>query len=267
MKQPPAHISVFSYPVHSTVEQNDNPIPTRLIQPLKLSREFERACRECRGFSLIEVLLAMTLMSVLMYFVAPAIAPINKASQLSDALRGITTTLEQARSYAMANKTYVYVGFYESSITASADVLVSGNGKIWVGVAASKDGTKNNSPALIGTQMTPIDRLRYYERIHLTDPTTTGVAGIVSGASSLLDSTHVTGFGWPLISADKIPAFSWVVQFSPQGNAVLPSPAGNLAPYISIGLRQSNGNASSSNNTAVIQISGITGTIQIVRLE
>ncbi|XHR29780.1 MAG: Tfp pilus assembly protein FimT/FimU [Chthoniobacteraceae bacterium] len=269
--KPLALIAIFAIPAHGMPVKYQRTAFSVSMKPRQTqtwSFAFSGPRRSRRGFSLIETLLAMTVMSLLMYFMTPAIAPINKGSQLSHALGGIATTLEQARSYAMANKTYVYVGFYESDMAASGDALASGTGKVWVGVAASKDGTKNNSPTLSGAKMLPIDRLRNYEGIHLADPATTGITDIASGASSLLESTNVTGFGWPLASANKIAGFSWVIQFSPQGNAIIPSSSGGLVPYINIGLRQSNGNnASSSNNTAVIQINGITGTVQIARVE
>jgi len=96
-------------------------------------------------------------------------------------LAAATGLLEQARSYAMANHTYVWVGFEEvdASKNPSVNPQTIGTGRIAIAIVASRDGTRgyditNNSlpnPAWTnynnGVNLVPIDKLVRFENVHM----------------------------------------------------------------------------------------------------
>src|SRR5204862_2250950 len=71
-----------------------------------------RARKPC-GFTLVELIVVIALISTLMVLVAPAFTGIKGANDVTSAAYTIKEALEQARTYAMAYKTYVWIGFYE----------------------------------------------------------------------------------------------------------------------------------------------------------
>ena len=79
-----------------------------------------------------------------MVLIVPAFTSLKSAGDITDAVYGIKGLLENARTYAKANHTYVFVGFAEvdASVNSSLSPQVAGNGRVAVAVVASKDGTR-----------------------------------------------------------------------------------------------------------------------------
>ena len=134
------------------------------------------------AFTLLELLVVMAIIAILMVLVAPAFTNIKTSNDVTTAAYTISGTLEQARNYAMANNTYVYVGFYEEDTTAIAPTNATppypGKGRLLLATVASKDGTTScedpNSTAsnplpLIAVKISQMGRLRRIEGVHVTD--------------------------------------------------------------------------------------------------
>src|SRR5450432_1932355 len=85
-----------------------------------------------RAFTLIELLAVMGIMIIMLALLVPSITGIKGANDLTKAAFGVSDFLEQARSYAMANHTYVFVGLQETdgSQPDSAKPQVSGTGRL-----------------------------------------------------------------------------------------------------------------------------------------
>src|SRR6266446_7876636 len=66
-----------------------------------------------RGFTLIELLVVMAIILILMVLVAPAFTSLKSAGDVTSAAYTVKGVLDQARTYAMANNTYTWVGFFE----------------------------------------------------------------------------------------------------------------------------------------------------------
>ncbi len=67
--------------------------------------------RSQRGFSLIELMVVLALIVIIGAIAVPALNG-NSSQKFTQSLGQITGTLEQARSYAVAQNTYVWVVFY-----------------------------------------------------------------------------------------------------------------------------------------------------------
>src|SRR4029453_11556840 len=95
------------------------------------------------GFTLFELLIVVGIIGLLLVLIAPAFTTMKSGSDFTNAVYGIQGVLENARTYAKANRTYVFVGFAEvdSSVDPSVIPQVAGYGRVAVAVVASKAGT------------------------------------------------------------------------------------------------------------------------------
>src|SRR5436309_14486499 len=102
-----------------------------------------------RAFTLLEMLIVMGIMATLMVLVAPAFTNLKSAGDVTNAVYGIQGLLDNARTYAKANNTYVFVGFAEvdssvdSSVSPQITTGASPYGRVAIAVVASKDGTRH----------------------------------------------------------------------------------------------------------------------------
>src|SRR5437773_6640729 len=101
------------------------------------------------------MLVVMAIILILMVLLAPAFTSLKPAGDVTSAAYTIKGVLEQARTYAMANHTYTWVGFYEEDAsTAPTNPATAGTGRLVMSIVASKDGTivyDPSNPAKIDT--------------------------------------------------------------------------------------------------------------------
>jgi hypothetical protein len=112
----------------------------------------------------------------LMVLVVPAFTNLKSSSDITDASYTIKGVLEEARSYAKANNTYTWVGFFEEDgAIASTTPATSGNGRLVMSIVASKDGGqgfKPNSPVSATnffdiTKVSQVGKLVKIDNVHL----------------------------------------------------------------------------------------------------
>jgi prepilin-type N-terminal cleavage/methylation domain-containing protein len=227
------------------------------------------------GFTLLELLSVMGIMSVAMCLTVPSIHGIKGAGNLTTSVGSISAILTEARNEAMLRNTYVYVGFYESDAARSDTVrpAPAGQGRLWVATAATKDGTQGysttDSTSWSAANLTPGGKLQYFEDIHLATNAPFYLSKATANTVSPVGDSSATNtpFGWPLENSQSVTQFTQgVIQFTPQGTAMLP---GSSTPpeYLQIALIPTHGNSVPTNspNAAVIQIDAVTGTVRTFR--
>src|SRR5882762_6833374 len=74
------------------------------------------------GFTLLELLIVVGIIGLLMVLLAPAFTTIKGGSDVTSAAYTIKGVLDTARTYAKANNTYVWVGFYEESVSQPSTI-------------------------------------------------------------------------------------------------------------------------------------------------
>jgi prepilin-type N-terminal cleavage/methylation domain-containing protein len=124
------------------------------------------------AFTLVELLVVVAIVLILTLLLAPAFTSLKSAGDVSTAAYTIKGVMEQARTYAMANNTYVWVGFYEEKASApSTTPATPGNGRLVMSTVASLDGTTTYGSATNGTiaaiKLRQVGKLVKIENIHL----------------------------------------------------------------------------------------------------
>ncbi len=199
---------------------------------------------DIRGaFSLIELLVVIAIIAVLAALALPAFNSIQNASGLTKTASDIAGILEQARAYAMAQNTYVWIGFRKDGMDS-----------LTVGVVASKTGSSNPSANIV--QLGKISRFENVQLVALPD----------FGARPATNVTQLSGASDPALSfTSGTNTFnSQVIRWNSRGEArIAPS---QISRLIEIGLQASAAGAiRNASNAAALQIGGLSGAVIVYR--
>jgi type II secretory pathway pseudopilin PulG len=136
------------------------------------------------AFTLLELVIVIGVIAILLVLIAPAFTTINSGTAVTTAIYGVKGVLENARAYAKANHTYVFVGFAEvdSSVDPSVSPQITTGdtpyGRVAAAVVASKDGTSQYQYATTdqgndwaanyanGAHLIAVGKLQTYENLH-----------------------------------------------------------------------------------------------------
>jgi prepilin-type N-terminal cleavage/methylation domain-containing protein len=138
-------------------------------------RAKQRDPESIRGFTLLELLIVVAIIATLLVLMAPAFTYIKGGTDVTSAAYTIKGVLETARTYAKANNTYTWVGFYEEDVSqSSTNPATPGAGRVVMSIVASKDGTTVYNPNSITnpdpinpTKLTQVSKLVKIDNIHL----------------------------------------------------------------------------------------------------
>ena len=123
------------------------------------------------GFTLLELLVVIAIIAVIMVLLTPALTSRKSADDLTAAVYTIKGALEQARTFAKANNTYSWVGFYEEDGSiSSTNPPTLGAGRLVMSIVASKDGTNiygSGTGVIDPTRLTQVGKLIKIDNLHL----------------------------------------------------------------------------------------------------
>src|SRR5437867_3564619 len=128
------------------------------------------------AFTLIELMIVVGIIAVLLVLMAPAFTTMKGGTDVTSAAYTIQGVLDTARTYAKANDTYTWVGFYEEdgsvpSVIPAPKPCSGCAGRLVMSIVASKDGTTIYDPATPGTidptRLIQVGKLVKIDNVHL----------------------------------------------------------------------------------------------------
>ena len=236
-------------------------------------------------------------------FLKPAFTSLKSGSDVTGAAYTIKGVLDQARTYAMANDTYTWVGFYEENTSASSPTNATppypGKGRLLLAIVASKDGTTScedpnsttsNRIPLIASKIVQIGKLVRVEGVHMADvgappsptPSPTPDSSSLAARPDYPYTNASPSFDYQnRISSDDNHSpnnqslypflaqgytFYKTLCFNPRGEAII-NGTYSLRTYTEIGLKPTHGDTvdATTNNVVAIQVSGLGSNIKIYR--
>jgi type II secretory pathway pseudopilin PulG len=240
---------------------------------------------------LLELLIVIGIIALLLVLMAPALTSLKSAGDVATAAYTIKGALDTARTYAKANNTYTWVGFFEEDLSNPPN---AGTGRLVMSIVASKDGTIVYDPTNLAqqdltTKVTQVGKLTKIDNVHLWTHTDTPLGtGSNFDTRRFVPSTYCIGdtspsnsttpFQYPV--GNPAPArqyqFFKAVQFNPRGEAQINNstigadgvPIYPLQRVAEIGLEPTHGNvvpASIPANVIAVQFTGIGGDVTIYR--
>ncbi|CAN5342381.1 hypothetical protein BH09VER1_BH09VER1_27610 [soil metagenome] len=216
------------------------------------------------AFTLIELLVVMAVAGMLLGLSGVAVTSLSKGGTLNKSLADVAGTLEQARQYAVAQNTYVWVAFLPGTM--------SGNSTVSMVVLASKNGADPTPWSAYGTvpnsQIGLLTRVKTFDQIGLSDaatftdriPELTGATAVTKDVNSLANGTAKFSVLLPGTTTPVV--FDRVIQFTPSGEA---HNASNLIDVIEFGMQPTHGTVADEKNVAAIRVNGLTGQTQVYR--
>ena len=245
----------------------------------------------------------MGIVAALLVFVVPAFTNLKGSGDVTTAAETVAGTLAQARTYAIANNTYTWVGFYEEATSATTPTTASppfpGKGRLVLATVRSLDGTPifdTSDPASVlpASRIAQLGKLAKIEGVHLTDigappaptPNPPPLPNSLSARSDL-PYTYAAGIDadhFNRVSSDSADAtrfwfaaqgytFYKTVRFSPRGEANLNSTY-TLKVVAELGIVPTHGDVAPTppasggrytGNVVAIQFSGAGGNFRIYR--
>jgi prepilin-type N-terminal cleavage/methylation domain-containing protein len=197
------------------------------------------------GYSLVEMLIVISIMGVLATLAVVSFSSTNDAQSFASQVSDFQQIFNDARAYAMANNTVVYVGMEEVDASQPIGAVpqnlmtASVGGRIAVGVASSTSGTTPTASGNISSSLTAINKLRIFSNMHMEPTYYQGPSGVPASSPSPLanraaiankqssicyNDTLATAsyqyFSWPLTGTAQY-TFNRIIQFSPDGSAIL----------------------------------------------
>jgi prepilin-type N-terminal cleavage/methylation domain-containing protein len=255
--------------------------------PAERNRIAREGFQSSRGFTLVELLAVVSIIAILMVLVAPAFTNIKSAGDVTGAAYAIKGVLDTARTYAKANNTYTWVGFFEENVAnpTSPNSSTPAVGRVIMSIVASKDGTTvydpNNLATIDATKLIPVGKLTKVDNVHLWTHTDTpsGTGSTFDTRPNVTPTTYCIGDSSPANSATPFqypvgnPApsaqymFYKAVQFSPRGEARVNNNS-NTPQAAEVAFEQTHGAAIPASipaNVVAIQVNGFAGDVRIYR--
>lgn len=204
--------------------------------------------RNQRGFSVVELMVVIAIMSLLASAAWPAIVGVVSGDRLTNNAYELSGLMQQARTTAVTQHTYVWLGFYTYTQDGAPSLMVasvSGNSGL------ATDLQSNNYQLSTKTVILKNAALA-------TAPNYAALPGL--DVTNNTDAATQT-YSFPLnVPGHAGAAFSEVVVFGPDGQVSLPQANGTLqlVQCVGVGLNAAPGSPNKL-HTVAVQVHGLSG--------
>ena len=228
------------------------------------------------------------IISILMVLVLPAVTSLKGARDITNSAYTIKDLLEHARTYALVNGTYAWIGFFEESgSVSSTNPATAGSGRVVVSCVASKDGTsvyeqpiENPATPMDPTKLLQVSKLTKLDNVHLrTFPNGTGggtdtfatrppIPGSAPDNAKIGDASppgSLRPFHYPVGNSTTTAQYTFtkIVQFSPRGECRVNNDNFSIRALLEIGVQPIRGSHLDDAKRCAIQISGFGGQVKV----
>jgi prepilin-type N-terminal cleavage/methylation domain-containing protein len=238
---------------------NPLPWPSRIF---RCGLEMRTGSGAKSAFTLVELLVVISIMSVLAAVTTWSIYGNQTSGRANAAILTLGGFVDECRQYAIANNTYVYVGICQNpAATGPAS-------EVWLGAVASSDGTDVSSAGkntlTVGTNVKAISKLMILQGVDIQNATQSQFATATNwtAPSGATDASQpgAAQIG-PLGAANAMIPLSFY--FAPDGSV---STNGTVTTCLALGLEISAGSTPSHHvDPAVFQVTGLTGITKVFR--
>jgi len=216
-----------------------------------IRQDHQFVLRNTEGFTLVELLCVIAVMSILAVMSGPSLIGIMSGSKLTNNVYELSALIQQAKNVATTQNTYVWLGFNSYTQNGLPCLMVAA---VSAKSGLATDLQNNNYQLLAKTSIlanAALDTTKSYLSLPGLDQADNNDAASQSAYSftmSVAGKTNVT--------------FSEVIAFSPDGSVSLPQANGslNLVPCVGIGLNMGQGPGA---HTAAVQVHGLSGEISV----
>jgi prepilin-type N-terminal cleavage/methylation domain-containing protein len=245
------------------------------------------------AFTLVELLSVIALIAILSFLAVPAIQSLSKAGGFTKAVYDMADSLNLARSYAVAQNTYVYVGLTEVDVTqlpsASPQVNAGIGGRLILAAVATNDGTNgmNGTPSpgawssnYAGSNLTLVRQAQVFDFLHVAAAAFGAGTGTMARPAStpvlLAASSGIGTFSLPLVTTLGNGKYNFntptsaIITYNPHGSVL--DVNGNPVQRLEIDLQPMSGTKTppapggvNQGNLAAIVIDGTTGAVTVYR--
>jgi prepilin-type N-terminal cleavage/methylation domain-containing protein len=231
------------------------------------------------AFTLLELIVVMAVVGILVVLGSLAFQGLQSSNQFSRDVYQLADEVKLARSYAMANDTYVYLGLTEvdRAQNPGATPQVAGTGRVNVGLVATADGVSFNSTIYNPADLVLVRPVASLDMLHIASSlpaaTTGGMARPSDNVNNLTSGSplYAMSFSLPLgspLGTGKY-NFSLSIPFNPEGAITM---NGSAVQYVEIDLLPCFGTSiplnpvsASQGNQAALILDGSTGAVTVCR--
>ena len=239
-------------------------MPSRVIPrvpPQPCDRRQWLPRRSC-GYTLVEII---AVISVIIILLALTASLTQRGPDAGKAAWDMAGFIEQARAYAVAQNTYVWVMFNQ----ANASNATQKNTAVFA--VASRNGTYS----VADTNLIQVGKMMVFQNVSLANLSAETYAGDQpkSGVEQLCNRTFIaTGGSNGFVKMKPIIDYTpnQVIRFNPEGSLEAPKGPGistvEMFKWIEVGLQPMRGDQEGPREgTAVLQVAGLTGQVQVYR--